>query len=90
MIRLTPSSLRQALSHAVACLDDLIEQVTLGAPVGGCWDAVREAVDALPLATGEAATARNRLSNARTYSEAGEPGAACYELRMLAHTLNNL
>jgi hypothetical protein len=82
-------TLEEIHSRATACLEDLIEQVSLGAPAAGRWDVAREALEALPLTTGEAATARNRLGNARAYSEAGEPGAACYELRMLAHALND-
>ena len=49
----------------------------------------REALEALPLATEEAAVMRNRLANARSYLEAGEHGAASYELRLLACSLAN-
>jgi hypothetical protein len=44
-------------------------------------------LEALPLTTAEFATARNRLENARSYLEAGERGAARYELRLLRRSL---
>jgi hypothetical protein len=40
-------------------------------------------LEALPLSTGEFAVASNRLSNARRYLDAGERGAAHYEVQLL-------
>jgi hypothetical protein len=83
------TTLEQIHSHATACLETLIERVSSDTPPADSWDVARKALEALPLATEEAATARNRLSNARSYLEAGERGAASYELRLLACSLAN-
>jgi hypothetical protein len=40
-------------------------------------------LEALPLSTGEFAVASNRLGNARRYLDAGERGAAQYEVQLL-------
>ena len=47
------------------------------------WDAVQDALESLPLATADYATATKRVANARDYVATGEIGAAKYELRML-------
>ena len=44
-------------------------------------------LETLPLATGEYATARNRIHNASRYVGTGEFGAARYELRLVAGQL---
>lgn len=46
-------------------------------------------LETLPLTSGEFATAHNRIRNARRYLQASEPGAARYELRLLACLLKN-
>jgi hypothetical protein len=76
-------------SHATACLDTLSEQVCSGTPPAESWNVARKALEALPLATEDAAVMRNRLANAQNYLEAGERGAARYELRLLACSLVN-
>jgi hypothetical protein len=48
---------------------------------------VRARLEALPLSTGAFALAVRRLDNARTYLQAGETGAAAYELRLLLASL---
>jgi hypothetical protein len=40
-------------------------------------------VDALPLSTSEYAVTRNRLANTHRYLQAGEHGAARYELLLI-------
>jgi len=45
------------------------------------------ALECLPLTRGEFATATNRLANARSYLQAGEAGAARFELRLLFRSL---
>jgi hypothetical protein len=71
----------------LACLDNHIEQVSgAGCPTAEFQEA-HEVLEALPLTTAEFATARNRLNNARSYLEAGERGAARYELRLLRRSL---
>ena len=80
-------TLEQIRAHVFTCLTQLIEQVfSAGLPTAEFQQA-REALGALPLPTAEFATARNRLNNARSYLEAGERGAALYELRLLLRSL---
>jgi hypothetical protein len=88
--RLVQTTLEQILSHATACLATLIQQVPSGTPPTDCWNVARKALEALPLATEETAVMQNRLANAQGYLEAGERGAASYELRLLACSLTNL
>jgi hypothetical protein len=87
--KLVPTTLEQLHSHAIACLDTLREQIASDTPPAEGWDVTRKALEALPLATAEAAVMRHRLANARSYLEAGERGAARYELRLLACSLAN-
>jgi hypothetical protein len=87
IIRATTNVLDQTHSHASTCLSTLCERAARGAPTLAEWDAAREAIEALPLAAGEAATARNRLANARRYLDAGQREAAGYELRLLTRSL---
>jgi hypothetical protein len=80
-------TLEQRRAHAFTCLTQLIEQVYhFGCPTAGFREA-HEALETLPLTVAEYATARNRLTNARSYREAGERGAALYELRLLWRSL---
>ncbi len=80
--------LEQIRSVVCTCLDEIIEHVFIsGCPTTKFREA-REALEALPLTTVEIATARNRLENARSYLEAGERGAARYELRLLRRSLD--
>jgi hypothetical protein len=88
--KLVPSTFEQIRSHATACLNALIEQVASHTPSATDFDGVRAALEALPLNTEEAGAARNRLANARSYLEAGERGAARYELRLLARGLTRI
>jgi hypothetical protein len=62
---------------------------TLNRVVEQVFHEAHEALEALPLTTAEFATARNRLNNARSYLEAGEPGAALYEFRLLWRSLEH-
>jgi hypothetical protein len=87
--KLVQTTLEQIHSHATACVDTLSEQIASDTPPAESWDVTRKALEALPLATEEAAVMRNRLANARSYLEAGERGAARYELRLLACSLAN-
>jgi len=86
---LVPTTLEQIHSQANACLDTLIKQVSSDAPPADSWNMAHKALEALPLATEEAAVTHNRFANARNYLEAGERGAARYELRLLACSLAN-
>jgi hypothetical protein len=53
------------------------------------FEYVELALDTMPLSTGEYGTARNRCQNARRYRQAGEHGAARYELRLLLKGLSH-
>jgi hypothetical protein len=87
MNKSSAETLEQRRAHAATCLARLIEQLfRAGCPTVGFREA-HEALEALPLTTAEFATARNRLTNARNYQEAGESGAALYELRLLWRNL---
>jgi len=87
MPKLFHENLMERFAHAVACLDRLLAQLSSRTPSATGFDTARAAVEALPLNTEEVAAVRNRLNNARTYSDSGEQGAACYELRLLARGL---
>ena len=87
MIRVPHPGLDQTRSRATACLSAITEQAPRGALTPREWDAARSAIEALPLTSGEAAAARNRLDNARHYLDAGERDAAGYELRLLTRSL---
>ncbi len=64
-------------------LEDLLERVSLATgPVRG-FEQVRQALEAMPLASAEFSLAVNRLANAQRYLKSGEPGAALFELRLL-------
>ena len=51
--------------------------------------AVRSMLEAMPLATDQFGLACTRLQNAQHYLRYTEPGAAWYELRLLASSLKN-
>jgi hypothetical protein len=81
------ATLTEIYAHAASELATLLAEVAEGNASAAEFDEARAALEALPLNVEEAAIARNRLSNARNYAEAGERGAACYELRLLARSL---
>jgi predicted Zn-dependent peptidase len=82
-------TLEQIRDRVFTCLTQLIEQVlNAGRPIAEFQEA-QEALETLPLTRAEFATAQNRLLNARSYLEAGEPGAALYELRLLWRSLDH-
>ena len=81
--------LEQIRSHARTCLDRIIEQVMIsGCPTTRFREAQRSPGSTPALTTAAFATAPNRLENARSYLEAGERGAARYELRLLRRSLD--
>jgi hypothetical protein len=74
-----------------AHVKDLIRTLLDHAETGAWTDAelnhAQAALECLSLTEGEFATATNRLANARSYLQAGEEGAARFELRLLFHSL---
>jgi hypothetical protein len=53
------------------------------------FEHVELVLDTMPLSTGEYGIARNRCQSARRYRQAGEYGAARYELRLLLRGLSH-
>jgi hypothetical protein len=74
---------RAVLRH----LDHLIVRIWGGMADDADFRRARAKLAAMPLATAELALALARLDNARTYLLEDEPGAATYELRLLARSL---
>jgi hypothetical protein len=79
-------SIRQA---ALRHLNHLIVRIWGGMADAADFRRARAKLAALPLATAEFAVALARLDNARTYLLEDEPGAATYELRLLARSLRS-
>ncbi|MBV9125169.1 MAG: hypothetical protein JO112_17575 [Planctomycetes bacterium] len=61
----------------------LLQEISRGCIVADRWETVFQALQALPWPKAEFGLALNRLTNARTYLEKGETGAADFELRLL-------
>jgi hypothetical protein len=80
-------TLTEIYARAGSLVAALIAEAAGGCPSAADFDEAWAALEALPLNVEEAAVARNRLTNARSYAEAGERGAACFELRLLVLSL---
>jgi predicted Zn-dependent peptidase len=83
MIKPSARTLQQSRAHVLTSLTQLVEKGTSPNCATAEFQQVHESLEALPLTAAEFAAARNRLSNAQSYLEAGERGAALYELRLL-------
>jgi hypothetical protein len=81
------ANLKEMYSFAIACLKQLRALVASRTASANDFGKGWRALEALPLTTEEAATARNRINIARSYSETAESGAADFELRLLVRTL---
>ncbi len=78
------------ITHIVnQCLGRLLQKRRLDAVAQDDFAAVRSMLEALPLATDQFGLACTRLQNAQHYLRYTEPGAAWYELRLLASSLKN-
>jgi hypothetical protein len=76
-------------AHCCQVLDRLLGQAAGNSdPVTG-FPLARQALEALPLTTAEFGLAVNRLANAERYLQAGERGAACFELNLLRRRLES-
>jgi hypothetical protein len=65
----------------------LWENVGLGPVPANEWDLAHARLEGLLLSTEEFGLAKNRLNNARAFSEDGEAGAARFELKLLGQLL---
>ena len=71
------------------CLGRLLQKRQLDEAARDDFAAARSMLEAMPLSTDEFGLACTRLQNAQHYLRYTEPGAAWYELRMLASSLKN-
>jgi hypothetical protein len=71
------------------CLGRLLQKRRVDAAAHDDFAAVRSMLEALPLANDQFGLACTRLQNAQHYLRYTEPGAAWYELRLLASSLKN-
>ena len=78
--RARPAVAQEALAKGV---QSILEQDLEDAVPAEEWEELRTLLESLPLSTGNFALAINRLNNAKNYLQAGELGAAQFELRML-------
>lgn len=85
----THSVIDELRAFVLATLHALSDGIASGPVSLADWDRAREALEAVPLSTEDTGTARNRLGNARAYYDAGESGAAHFELRLLTQSLKN-
>jgi hypothetical protein len=69
------------------CLGRLLQKRQLDEAARDDFAAARSMLEAMPLSTDEFGLACTRLQNAQHYLRYTEPGAAWYELRMLAGNL---
>jgi hypothetical protein len=74
-------------AHVKDCIRTLLDHARTGAWADADFIHAKLALECLPLTRDEFATASNRLANARVYLRAAEQGAACFELRLLFHSL---
>ena len=78
------------ITHSVnQCLGRLLQKRLLDEAARDDFAAARSMLEAMPLATDQYGLACTRLQNAQHYLRYTEPGAAWYELRLLASSLKN-
>ena len=71
------------------CLGRLLQKRSLDEAAQDDFAAARSLLEAMPLSTDEFGLACTRLQNAQHYLRYTEPGAARYELRILASSLKS-
>jgi hypothetical protein len=74
-----PSPLR-ARRNILESIHNLLDELTTTPNPDFFWHDLEKRLRALPLATADFALFLNRLRNARSYVDSGEPGAARFEL----------
>ena len=88
----TPSaatSVAQITQSVNQCLGRLLQKRQLDEAAQDDFAAACSMLEALPISTDEFGLACTRLQNAQHYLRYTEPGAAWYELRLLASSLKN-
>ncbi len=82
----TVAQITQSVNH---CPGRLLQKRQLDDVAQGDFQAARSMLEAMPLPTEQFDLACSRLKNAQHYLRYTEPGAAWYELRLLASSLKN-
>jgi hypothetical protein len=85
----TATTAAQIAQSVNQCLGRLLEKRLLDEAARDDFAAARSMLEAMPLATDQFGLACTRLQNAQHYLRYTEPGAAWYELRLLASSLKN-
>ena len=85
----TATSVSQITHSVNQCLGRLLQKRRLDEAAQDDFAAARSMLEAMPLSTDEFGLACTRLQNAQHYLRYTEPGAAWYELRLLASSLKN-
>ncbi len=84
----TAASSHQVSHSVVQCLHRLLQKRRLDDATEQDFASARAMLEALPLSTQEYDLACRRLQNAQHYLRYTEPGAAWYELRLVASSLS--
>jgi hypothetical protein len=88
MTRHAPVSILESLCVLLRAADDRLRtQPARDGDTVVNFEQIRQALEALPLASAEFGLAVKRLVNARHYLQSGEYGAARFELRLLRRSL---
>jgi hypothetical protein len=85
----TAATKEQITQSVVHCVNRLLQKRQLDEAAHDDFAAARSMLEALPLSTDQFDLACSRLKNAQHYLKYTEPGAAWYELRLLASSLKN-
>ena len=85
----TATTAAQIAQSVNQCLGRLLQKRLLDEAARDDFAAARSLLEALPLAADEYGLACTRLENAQHYLQYTEPGAARYEVRMVAGSLKN-
>jgi hypothetical protein len=85
----TTTTVAQITQSVNQCLGRLLQKRQLDEATRDDFAAARSMLEAMPLATDQFGLACMRLQNAQHYLRYTEPGAAWYELRLLASSLKH-
>ncbi len=85
----TATTTHQITQSVVHCVNRLLQKRRLDDGAADDFASAHAMLEALPLSTEEYGLACRRLKNAQHYLRYREPGAAWYELRLVASSLRN-